>query len=123
MKPDTIFPIFMGFLAVMGLSSFLMFHVNKDASFKRKYFPVAMIFMGIVVAGFFTIIVPAWEGLLIVYPAIVLISYLNNRMTKFCGKCGATNYNRMFFLSMNYCQKCGEPFDKNSERDRGRSTP
>ncbi len=112
MKPDNIFPVFMILWAILGVSLFLMFHLNKNVPFKRKYFPVAMMFIGIVFAGFVTLLMPTPLGILIAYPAIILITYMNIRLTKFCGKCGATNYNRMLFTAMNYCQRCGEPFER-----------
>ena len=115
MKPDKIAPLFMAFWGFLFVIFFLMFHVNKDVTFKRKYFPFAMVFAGVVFAGFITATMPAYRILIIGYPTIVLICYLNIRMTKFCAKCGATNINRMIFTAMNYCQKCGEPFEKNDK--------
>jgi hypothetical protein len=113
MKPDQIFPVFAVFWAILGIAFFLMFQINKNVEFKRKYFPAAMISTGLIFAAFVTLTMPDKRTLFIGYPAIALIMYLNIRMTKFCAKCGKTNYNHMWFTEMNYCQKCGEPFEKN----------
>lgn len=109
MSADQIFPWFMGLWAILGITFFIVFHINKNATFKRRYFPPTMILTGTIFAGFVTLAMPDLHVLSVAYPAIALIMCLNIRMTKFCPNCGATNYNRMFFTAMNYCQKCGGP--------------
>ncbi len=42
---------------------------------------------------------------------IAFIFYMNNKCTKYCGKCGAQHYNRQFWQPMNFCSKCGVPLN------------
>jgi hypothetical protein len=49
--------------------------------------------------------------LFLVVPAVVLISYLNIKVTKFCDNCGARLYNHTWFAPMRSCSKCGAELD------------
>jgi hypothetical protein len=45
--------------------------------------------------------------LIILVPAVGVISFLIIRFTKFCSKCGATVYDFNWFSPTRFCSKCG----------------
>ena len=112
MSDDQKFTIFISVWAVLGLISFLLFFVNKNAQLKRKIFPVFIIGIGIAFAGFVTWMFYPHPPYLIAYPAIVLISFLNIKMTKFCDECGKTNFSQNAFSALKFCQKCGASLER-----------
>jgi len=107
MTEDQIFTIFISVWAVLILVSFLLFSVNKNATFKRKVWPIFIVGIGIAFAGFVTWMFYPHPPYLIAYPAIALISFLNIKLTKFCDECGKTNFPQTPFSGLKFCQKCG----------------
>lgn len=97
-------------LAVVGLVA----SRRMGAAAKRWWWPRAMILVGALFVFFSTTLTVlesrSWSSLgilIVVVPAVVLISYLNIRFTKFCDKCGATLYSHNWFVPMTFCSKCG----------------
>jgi hypothetical protein len=100
---------------VLGIGGFFLFNLNRDAAFKRKWFPRYMILVGVLFFFFSTTIMAlqsrsffaALGILLVVVPATWVISYLNIKLTRFCDACGATLYHYNWFSPMRFCSKCG----------------
>ena len=90
-------PIFFLVWAALAVAGFLLFQVNRNAAFKRKYFPWFAALAGAVFLGFMIVIGVPIEGLLFMAPFILLITYLNIRTTSFCDSCGRTTYNNTWF--------------------------
>lgn len=125
MKPDTISVLngivtacFVGTWIVLGIGGFFLFYLGRDVAFKRRWFPRYVILGGVLFV-FFSTTLSALSSrslgglgvLVLVVPAVCLISWLNIRFTKFCDKCGATVYNQNWFSPMKFCSKCGAELD------------
>jgi hypothetical protein len=84
----------MGIWVALGLASFLFFHFNRNAALKRIAFPMFIVTVG-VLFGTFVYLSTGRQHPQMMYlavPAIVLISFLNIRQTRFCEACGKTLY-------------------------------
>lgn len=108
MSPDEIFPIFFGTWVVLGIISFAIFFLGKNAQLKRKLWPPFVIGIGVLFIGFTYAMGFGGEALYITVPAVILISVLNLRSTKFCDACGKTIINQNFLVKPEFCSKCGE---------------
>ena len=106
-NPDKVFPIFFGTWVVLGIISFLLFFVSKNATLKRKLWPPFVIGIGILFAVFVYLMGFPIETFAIMGPAIILITFLNLRNMKFCDSCGKSIMSQNPFSRMEYCPKCG----------------
>jgi hypothetical protein len=105
---------------VLAIVGFFLFYYNKDAVFKREYFPRFIVLIGVLFV-FFTAAISVVSTrslgslgiLIIIVPAVSVISYMNLRMIKFCNKCGATLTNTNLFAAMRFCSRCGAELDAN----------
>jgi len=118
MQPSSVvlFFCFMGVWIALGGTAVFLFMFGSNAEFKRRWFPRFVIFTGVLFFGFLTLFTfvepkgPPPIALLIALPAIVLISYLNIKFTRFCGNCGKTIVaGNMMFTELKYCPSCGKP--------------
>lgn len=106
--PPLEFVVFMVFWIVLGVTSFLFFQFNRNASLKRRIWSPFVIIIGIIFASF------VWhmsggsrEVFLFMLPAILIISVLNIRLTRFCQSCGRTLQAQPFSSAGSYCKYCG----------------
>ena|SRR5215208_4959208 len=106
MKPD-IFPIFFVVWAVLAVVGLFLFYVNKNAQFKRKYFPWYIILTGVLFCSFILVMGFPVLVMFIVVPVIAIISYLNIKSIKFCDNCGKTLVNQAWLIKPENCAKCG----------------
>ena len=97
---DQIFPIFIGVWVTLGLISFLIFFVSKNAERKKKLWAPFIILTGALFIGFSYLMGFGGQHLYIMVPMVVLISFLNIRSTKFCSACGKTNINQNLHLNV-----------------------
>ncbi len=102
----------------LGIAGLILIYLRPDAAFKKKWFPRFVMLTGglfvffvaaISVAG--TRSIAGLGVLFIVVPAVVLISYLNMKFTRFCDKCGATIFAQNWFSPIRFCSKCGAELD------------
>ena len=115
---------FLGTWVVLGVGSFVVFVLGKDAAFKRRWFPRIVILVGVLFVLFSSAIMVS-DGqisqlpamLILILPMICLISYLNMRFTKFCGNCGKTLYSQNWFAPLIYCSACGAKIDTKPKSD------
>jgi predicted membrane protein len=115
---DRMFSIFFGVWVVLALIGFYLFYINKNASFKRRFFPVFIISAGLLMIIFTLLLGVSLQMLFIVVPAVVLITYLNIRATKFCPQCGRTVHNGTWFHRLEYCPYCGAELDSRADSQR-----
>ncbi len=113
-----IFACFIGTWIVLGIIAFSFFHLGKDAALKRKWFPRFVILVAVLFVLFSSALTALsspslgdMKLLVVVLPVISLITYLNIKLTKFCGKCGATLYPQSFLTPSKFCPKCGAELD------------
>jgi ribosomal protein S27AE len=91
---------------------------RMNAVAKRRWCPRWIVLIGILFVFFSTTLTVlesrSWSSLGILFlevPAVILISYLNIKSTKFCDKCSATLFNHNWFTPMRFCSKCGAELD------------
>jgi hypothetical protein len=107
-RPPTEFIVFMVFWLLLGLASFLFFQFNRNAALKRRVWPPFMIIIGVIFAAFLWHVTNGYsEALLFMVPAIVIISILNIRLTRFCDACGRTLHAQPFCSRPAFCKYCG----------------
>lgn len=104
--------IFISFWVVLVIFSIWFFGINRNASRKRRYYPLFIIssyalFAMVLIAIGILSKKPEGPVYYIFIPALILIGYLNLKTTKFCDGCGRTVHNANWFTSMEYCLKCG----------------
>ena len=107
--PAPEFIVFIVVWVILGLSSFLFFHFNRNASLKRRIWPAFIIIVGTIFGGFMYYVM-GYQQPQILYPAvpaIILISFLNIRTTRFCDSCGKTLYQQPIFSRTQFCPHCG----------------
>jgi hypothetical protein len=116
--------VFFGTWVVLGVAGFLFFYLGRDAALKRRWFPRFVVLGGVLFVFFATTLSvlssrsPEGLGVLVlVVPAVLLISWLNIKHTKFCDECGAMTINQNWFASMRYCPRCGASFDSKPSVD------
>ena len=105
---------FVGTWIALAAGGFYLFHLGNDAAHKRRWFPRFIVLGGVLFAAFTTILgllakrsPEGLKGLLVVGPAVLIISYLNIKSHKFCDGCGATTYNKNLFAPARFCPRCG----------------
>ena len=110
--------LFVATWVVLGVIGFIFFYLNGDAALKRKWFPRYVVLAGVLFVFFATALTVAGSKssaslgmLVIVVPMVILISYLNLKFTKFCGKCGVTIIDHNWFSPTRFCSKCGAKLD------------
>jgi hypothetical protein len=107
--PPPEFAAFMVSWVLLGLGSFLFFHFNRNAALKRRVWPVFGIATGLIFASvvYFSVGRQQPKVLLLMVPALILISFLNLRTTRFCDACGRTLYRQPLFSRTQFCPHCG----------------
>ncbi|MDG3006792.1 hypothetical protein [Paludisphaera mucosa] len=120
-NPDSSFLVLACLTAVwivLVLASFLLLYRGGDSAFKRRWFRSSVLQAGLLVYFFslaMTILSPHGLGVLsdLIWfvPAVCLISWLDNKHTKFCDGCGATVYQHNGFSEARCCSKCGARID------------
>jgi hypothetical protein len=104
MRPEQLFPIFMGvWLALLVAVS--LFYWKGSLATKRRFHPYVVIAAALIFLGFITLIMPA-STFVVIVPVVALVSFLNYKVTKFCDACGATTV-RVPGANAAPCRKCG----------------
>src|SRR5689334_17025616 len=104
MRPEQLFPIFMGvWLALLVVVS--LFYWKGSLATKRRFHPLVVIGAALIFLGFITMIMPA-STFVVIVPVVALTSFLNYKVTKFCDSCGATTV-RVPGAKPAPCRKCG----------------
>lgn len=114
--PGEMSPVIIPFIIVWGLlgvSAFLFFHSIRDAALKRRVWPWFSVGTAVIFAVFvYSVAGRRNPGILgIMVPALVLITWMNLRMTRFCDACGTTITQRTPFSKDAFCSRCGAPLN------------
>lgn len=106
-EPPALFWIFMVVWVGLGGAAWWFFSHSTDVALKRRVMRWGAIGTGLLFIAFVLAITREPWTLLVLVPAVIAISLLNIKLTKFCGSCGATLYNYNWFSRMRYCFRCG----------------
>jgi hypothetical protein len=111
---ERIFPIFFGVWVVLGIFSSAFFFLNKNAVLKRKVHPPFVIGVGVLFLTFGWLMgIPDQPFFFcVMVPAVVVITFLNIRNTRFCNSCGRTVFTQNPFAPPKFCSKCGAGLDE-----------
>jgi hypothetical protein len=104
MRPELVFPIFMGVWVTL-LVGVALFYWKGSLATKRRFHPFVVAGAALIFLGFITLIMPA-STFVVIVPVVALMSFLNYKITKFCGSCGATTV-RVPGTKPAPCRKCG----------------
>ena len=104
---DRVSAVFMAVWVILGIVGFGLFHLNRRAAFKRRYFKWYLILVGVLFLGFMGAAGFPWPVLVIAALALSLITYMNIRGTQFCSACGRTVVMQAFFSRAEFCSRCG----------------
>ncbi len=111
-RGDQVFPYFFAVWIALGALGFYFFFLNKDAAFKRKYFPWFAVSASALFLVFMWLMGFPPQTFVLMVPAAVLITVLNIRGTRFCSSCGRTIFSQgMPWSRPDYCSSCGAKLD------------
>jgi len=112
-----VFPIFFAIWVLLAIGGYFFLDYKKNAEFKRRWHPRFVIFAGLLFICFVFILTSlnprksnSLGEMFFAVPFVILIIFLNIRMTKFCSKCGKTIYSRSFSIPK-FCSNCGASLD------------
>jgi len=109
-----LFAVFLVFWAALAIGSFLFFQFSRDAKLKRRVWPVLIIGSGVIFGSFVLYMTRGDTRILyIMIPAIILISFLNLRRTRFCDSCGRSLHWQPVFSRPQFCPHCGAQLREN----------
>lgn len=109
MRPEVIFPLFLAvWLALLGFVT--LFYLKASLAARRRWHPVVVIGGALIFLTFVTALLPA-SAFVVIVPVVALMSFLNYKMTKFCGSCSATVVQRPPWRQLSACPKCGGRID------------
>jgi hypothetical protein len=81
---------------------------RQECDTKKSLIPVFIVSAGAIFALFAFLTTGADLGaLLLIVPAVVLITFLNLRQFRVCSACGRTIHSGMCFTKAAFCPKCG----------------
>jgi len=115
LEPKTVFPVFFVIWIALGILGLVYFNSDKSVAEKRRYFPRFVIGAGALFALVVFLMVPWGAGLLFA-PFVVLVTWMNLRMTRFCD-CGRVVVNQTWWRKMIYCPFCGKKLDEWVEKN------
>jgi len=107
LRGEQIFPYFFAVRVVLATVGFYFYSLNKNAAFKRKYFPWFEAVASVVFVLFMVLMEVPLQVRLFVVPALLVISRLNIRLTRFCSSFGTTVIGSSPFSRPDYCSKYG----------------
>jgi hypothetical protein len=107
MTHGLVFPIFVCTWIILGIISFIVFFIGKNAQLKRKLWPPFVIGSGILFISFTYAMGFRGEGIYFVVPVVMLVSFINIRSIKFCDECGKTIKSQNLLSKIEFCPKCG----------------
>ena len=98
---------FVVWLAAGAASAIFLWRGSPEA--KRTWFPRIQVAAGMAFVLFVYWVTPGQAVLVILLPAVALITFLNVRFTKFCPNCGAYHQGFGALYRVNFSRKCGSP--------------
>jgi hypothetical protein len=102
-----VFPVFAVIWVLLGIGNAVFMLRGRNPRLKRTLFR----WFNVVGCALFSVFVLVLTRrpiiLLLVLPALGVISFINIRTTKFCGSCGATLYDLIWFRRTKFCTRCG----------------
>ena len=100
---------------LFGLVGWLLIWRAPTAERKRRIHRRFIIAAGIVMSGFLCASVAGGfppQVLIIMGPAIILVTWVNLRFTTFCDSCNRMIYNQFWFRRIRFCPHCGAQLSK-----------
>jgi len=110
MRLNDLFPIFAAVWVALGVGLWVF---ARRASYHRKkqWHLILVAGAGLLFICFAYALSQRTEVLSLAVPAVILISFLNYKLTRFCPHCGFTVPRTGFFSRAVYCPRCGGRLD------------
>ncbi|MGC2481389.1 MAG: hypothetical protein WA423_16310 [Candidatus Sulfotelmatobacter sp.] len=106
--PEVVVPVFIGAWIALGIAGLWVTYFDKNVARKKRLIPAFIVGTGAIFALFaFLMTGGDWGAMLLVVPAVVLITFLNLRQFRVCSTCGRTIHGGMWFAKAEFCPKCG----------------
>ena len=105
----TSFVVFLVSWILLVIASW-MFYAKASYQTKKSAHPFLIVAFTFIFLGFTEWMMHGNVPLFFV-AAVIVIMFLNYRLTRFCPRCGATIYSRGLMRS-NFCPKCGAPLQQ-----------
>ena len=100
--------MFIGVWVALGIAGLWVTYLDKNVARKKRLIPVCIVGAGAIFTLFaFLMTGGEWGAMLLVIPAVVLITFLNLRQFRVCSACGRTIHSGMWFAKAEFCPKCG----------------
>lgn len=106
---EALFPYLLAFWVAAALAATVFFMLNKNALQKRRVYIALTIGADILFAGFIWAIGAPPPFLALVVGLMAFGSWQAIRLTRFCAKCGASNFPQGQFEAPTECKKCSAP--------------
>lgn len=103
---DAIAPAFIIVWIALAVISLALFQFSRNATRKRRLFPWAVAFSSALFIGFMFAFGVPWVMVLGMTPFVLLIGWMNLRITRFCDSCGRTVTSGIFSRAR-FCPHCG----------------
>jgi fatty acid desaturase len=87
----------------------VVFEFSNKYSLKRKLYPAWNILLGGFVIAWLAKLVHGWQVYVVAYPPIAVVIIWSIWATRFCQKCGKTNFSNTSFKPTVNCRRCGRP--------------
>jgi hypothetical protein len=105
---EVLVPVFVGVWIALGIAGLWFTYRDKNVARKKRMIPVFIVSSGVIFALFaFLTAGGDLRAMLLVVPAVVLITFLNLRQFKVCSACGRTIHSGMWFAKAEFCPQCG----------------
>jgi hypothetical protein len=105
---DAVWTLFVLTWIALAVSGFAVFQLSRDARRKRRLWPWSIGLATVLFIGFMAAVGMPWTMVLGSVPILLVIAWLNLRMTRFCAGCG-----RMVVAGPisppRFCTHCGTP--------------
>ncbi len=110
--PEVVVPVFIGVWITLGIVGLWFTYFDKNVARKKRLIPVFIVSAGVIFT-LFTFLMTGGDlgAMLLVVPAVVLITFLNLRQFRVCLACGKTIHSGMWFAKAEFCPKCGGRLD------------
>lgn len=114
MRPHPEFgTFFVATWAILMIAGLWLNFIDRNIARKKRLLPVFIVGAGVLFAVFASLIIADLRVItFFIVPAIVLVTFLNLRLTRVCSSCGRTVINGGSWLEIpKYCPRCGAKLD------------
>jgi len=109
---DRAFLMFFLVWVLWHIAAWMLVHRGRTTEFRRRWHPRSALISALAFCAFVFYIVSIGfpKGILNIFiPAVVIVTFINIRNTRFCGYCGKQNFTASPVARLRECKRCGRP--------------